>query len=1185
VKRMCYWLPVFLATWWIAAGYAQEKQIRVPVTRDTWFSEVGKERQCNMGGSTRLKLKSIQEMSLIDIDPAPLRGRVINAATLHLRLAGDEILHRVTVSSFASEWVEGTSPRYAPQQGSSSFSAKKYPDTPWAFPNRMLTAVMLGQGGTVWRMADATRPDKHRWQQIAVDPSLLAARVAGISYGLFVFDDTGSEWSRKGEQFQRRIFPNRFVHSRESGPDNAPYLTVSLGPADTLPPPAPAGLTAGIDNLPAGDALVSWTTPEDRGPAGTIGFFVEVDGRAVPRYLIPAAGRPGKRVTMRLGEMELEPGARVKLAVNAVDAAGNVSPEAALWLRLSDKVPRPLPGKAPRPTRPTGPRPTLGGAKVAVVDPLDKVQPVTGKMIPEQPAEYLEANHLWNAGRNQVRLAAARNEFVGFQILFEGAVRGVRPSIEFEDDAEKIPVEFARFRYVQSKEGPLPDPVVPLAGTFDLPDTDHAVPGQTCGSLLCELYVPHDTAPGAHQGTLVLRTGKETLRIGLLLWVWDFTLPDFLSFLPEMNCYGLPQNERDYYRLAHRHRTVLNRVPYSQVGRIADGCAPKWDGQQLDWSEWDKRFGPYLDGSAFADLPRKGVPVDCFYLPLHENWPGSMRVYYKETYWADQAFRPGYREAFVEVAEQMARHFQAKRWCDTIFQCYLNNKVDFKSRGWSWGSAPWLLDEPANFQDYWALRYFGEAFHEGVRRAFQSGETAKLCYRCDISRPQWQRDTLDHVLDYNVVNGWAFRNFHRTVIDRKQAFGQIVVDYGSTGHVEKSNMQPVGWCLDSWTLGSDGVLPWQTIGTDASWQKADRHAMFYPGKVVKQPGPVASIRLKAYRRGQQDVEYLVMLAQLLEEPRWALGRSIRRSLRLAAQHRGTGAAGEDAGVVHYADLMPQDVWALRIRLARAISALHPKPKRKLVDLRTPPRDPAAGPPAYAQTRTGGPQVATAGEPDRAPGDTPDHSPPKEKPQKPAVVKVLQGRQVVYDAIIDPAFPDQNFGRVAEDNRLKRRDTCNAFLIRFMLNRLKLPPDAEIVKATVSFHVWDPSPKGHMALCAFTMKTPWKEVEATWERPARGQSWKGGKTFVFGVDSGPAGPAIIIPPHENRDTINPRIEYKLDVTGMVRGWLSGAIPNYGMAIAPVIDRAVDDGAWSRIQVLASEHRKPRHVPKLEVHVRE
>ncbi len=38
---------------------------------------------------------------------------------------------------------------------------------------------------------------------------------------------------------------------------------------------------------------------------------------------------------------------------------------------------------------------------------------------------------------------------------------------------------------------------------------------------------------------------------------------------------------------------------------------------------------------------------------------------------------------------------------------------------------------------------------------------------------------------------------------------------------------------------------------------------------------IPSIRLKAYRRGQQDVEYLTLWALLRKEPRWAVGRQVR----------------------------------------------------------------------------------------------------------------------------------------------------------------------------------------------------------------------------------------------------------------------------------------------------------------------
>jgi len=1170
------WLPLLLAACSLATVQtaptdAQGPAMRVPVTRDTWVSCVGDEAQCNLGGASRLKLKSIQEMSLVDVDPEPLVGRVVDKAVLHVRSTGKEILHRVTVGSLSADWVEGTATSYQPQEGSSSFAARENPDVPWAFPGSDLTAVTLAQGGSIWRMADATPPDAQGWQQVPVDPRVVAARVAGISHGFLVFDDTGSEWTRDGERFDFRLFPNRYVHSRESGEASAPYFTVWLGAEDAEPPAAPTGLAAQVEGLRGGEALLSWTVPEDHGPAGTLGFFVELDGKPVPRYLIPPAGLPGGQVAMHLRDLGLSPGSQVEVAVRAVDAAGNVGPAAALALGVSDRVAATLSGKDPQPYVGAAPLPAIGDARVAILDALDKVQPLTGKMIPEHAPEYFTANHLWSAEKKQIRLAAARNEFVAFQILLDGQVRAVHPSLLFDAKSKGMRARFGRFRYVASDVGPLPDPVVPLSGPVDVPSPDEAIPGLASGSLLCEVYVPHYATAGLHQGTLQLRTGSEALKIDVALWVWDFTLPDVLSFVPEMNCYGLPENERDYYRLAHNHRTVLNRLPYSQRGTVADGCAPAWDGKKLDWSAWDQRFGPYLDGSAFDDLPRAGVPLECFYLPLHENWPSPIEDHYNGSYWADQAFDAAYRQAFVDVARQMAEHFESAGWRGTIFQCYLNNKSSFKREGWSRGSSPWILDEPASFQDYWALRWFGEAFHEGVAGALgPSNRGARLCFRCDVSRPQWQRDALDHVLDYNVVGGRAFRQYHRLVIDRKQRFGQIVVDYGSANAVDQSNVQPVGWCLDSWTLGSDGVVPWQTVGNDGSWRRADPLSLFYPGHVVGEEGPVPSIRLKAFRRGQQDAEYLTLLAQALGEPRWSLGQAARRELDLAAEQRGTGVTdAEDAGVMHYAALQPQDAWALRVRVGRAISEHHPEPKRQLVDLVTPPRDPGAAPPGYvAGHRPSAPQPAIAAAPARA-----------------TSVKQLQGRELVRDALLDPESPERCLGSVARDNQVVRRDACSAFLVRFDLDRVDLPAGAPVEKATVSFYVWDPSGQGNAKVCAFGLKTPWDERSATWQRPAADASWKDGRGFAFGSDTTEPVGHVVVPPDAGSDTVDPPLEYQIDVTALVRSWLSGEMPNHGLAIASVVDRAVDDGHWTRLQVLASEYRQAEYTPKLEIHLRQ
>jgi GDSL-like Lipase/Acylhydrolase family len=943
VKRLVLDKPIAIAAVAAPPQAPDAQPLKLLVTRDTWFSNYPREANGSNGGSPRLKLKSNQEMSLIDVDPAPLAGRVIRSATLFLRSTGEPRLKRVTVGSFGADWVEGTATDYATQSGSSTFKQRRHPDVPWTVAGSDLCSVILGQGGTTWRMAEASAPDGRGWQRVTVDPVILAARVAGISTGLFLFDDTGTEWTRDGQRYTQRMFPNRFVHSRESGPESAPYLTIELGPEDRTPPEAPGTLQSDVDQLPAGEAWISWTTPRDEGPAGTLGFLVRAGGNDLPRYLIPLAGQARERVRMHLRDLGLRPGSEVEVEIRAVDAAGNIGPAAAAKVRVSSLEAAPFPPPiAARPAATPAPdkRPRLGEVEIAIVDELDKIQPLTGAMIPPQPDGYLDDNHLWNSQARRVSLHAARNEFVAFQVVLKGNPRGVVPSLEFQGpDAAKIQVEFSRYHLVPTNKGPLPDPIVSL--------TDQELPLNKNGrSLYCELFVSPDAQPGEHQGKLSLKADGQTLSLDVVLRVWNFTLPDVLSFLPDMNCYDLPANERDYYRLAHRHRTVLNRVPYHQSGAVSAGCAPAWDGKILDWSAWDRLFGPYFDGTAFADLPRQGVPIECFYLPIHENWPTPIEPNYNGGYWADRAFTDSYRRDLVEVSRQFSEHMNSRRWTGTLFQFFLNGKNDFKTNGWSRGSSPWLLDEPAHFQDFWALRYFGAAFHEGIS---QSPGPAKLVFRCDISRPQWQRDALDGLLDYNVVSS-ALRAYQRLVLDRKQAEGQIVVEYGTANALEDSNTQAVGWSIDSWSLGSDGVLPWQTVGTSASWTKADTLSLFYPGRGGQGAGPVPSIRLKAYRRGQQDVEYLTLLSLVTGQPRWAIGERAREALHLAAERRGTGlVGGEDAGVVHYRSLLPQDLWAFRLRVAQALSEAHPAPRRQLVDLRTPPRNPAHLSPGYART--------------------------------------------------------------------------------------------------------------------------------------------------------------------------------------------------------------------------------------------
>lgn len=925
------------------------QDLRLDVTRDAWFSNVGQEADGGNGGAGRLKVKSIQEMSLLDFDAKLLRGRLVHSAALHIRPSGAEILHRVTISGISADWTEGTASGYQAEPGSSCFNWRHSPGVPWAYPGSNFCEVILGRGGSRWRTADASPPGEGGWQSVPVDPRVIATRVAGCSFGLLLFDDTGSEWRHSGDQFTLYLFPNRFLYSRDGGRQNAPYLTVELGERDEQPPQAIGGLAVETEGLPPGEPRVSWLTPKDEGPGETIGFHATLNGEALPCYLLPAAGAAGERVTMHLRDVTF--GDKAELAVWAVDSAGNEGPPTHARLPKPATVASVLPPRLDSSLAPPDALPKLAGAEVAVIDPLDKVAPAAKMLIPQPPPGYPRANHLWNATEREIHIYAAKNEFTGFQLWLNGKMPALTLNTTFSGTHDPAQVEWFRLFPVPVGNVAICDAALPLESVVEngstrafvtqrAPDLQSATLAQgqllsdAGGALLCEMYVPHDTPAGEYTGELTLGAWLDKLHIKLRLTVWDFTLPDDLSFLPEMNCYGLPDNERDYYRLAHRHRTFLNRVPYHQNGAMAEGCAPEWDGKQLDWSAWDQRFGPYLDGSAFADLPRSGVPIEGFYLPWHENWPSPMEGNYNDNYWADRAFPAAYRQALVEVARQMAKHFDERGWHRTLFQGFLNNKNNFKERGWSRGSSPWLLDEPANFQDYWALAWFGQAFHEGVDAA---RGRAKVLFRCDISRPEWQRDLFDDVLDYNVVGG-AMRRYRRMVLDRKQAHGQVVVEYGSANAIDQSNVQPAAWCVDAWALGVDGVLPWQTIGTETSWKKADTLALFYPGEAAGQPNPIPSLRLKAFCRGQQDVEYLTLFSHLKQAPRWQVGAEARKWLGLSGERRGSGlAAAEDAGVIHYDRIKPRDLWELRMAIGKVLSAAHPAAKRRLVEFNVPTR--------------------------------------------------------------------------------------------------------------------------------------------------------------------------------------------------------------------------------------------------------
>jgi hypothetical protein len=129
------------------------------------------------------------------------------------------------------------------------------------------------------------------------------------------------------------------------------------------------------------------------------------------------------------------------------------------------------------------------------------------------------------------------------------------------------------------------------------------------------------------------------------------------------------------------------------------------------------------------------------------------------------------------------------------------------------------------------------------------------------------------------------------------------------------------------------VLPWQTIGENQRvWSKGESTCVFYPAP----GGPVASIRLKAFCRGQQDVEYLTLLGDAYKQPQFAVAGGLKQTIDLSG--RVIKRSEEDAGIIKFDKVDPTSLWQMRYRVGKMVSAKKPEYKRAIVNHASPAID-------------------------------------------------------------------------------------------------------------------------------------------------------------------------------------------------------------------------------------------------------
>ena len=843
--------------------------LRLEATADIWLSDANeKERNSSSGKADRFKLKSIQEMAAIRFETDPIKGRKIISARLFLHpTSTNNRLRYIRVSSINQDWTEGNSRRhYGSGNGATYNFADHDSQKPWAWKGSQFCDVTFSSGHSLTGYAEIQKED-NGWISVDVDPEIVTAMAIGDSDGMAVMEGGTLEPY------------NNFVHSRESG-RLAPYLLVKVGPPFNVVPEKPV-----IDIRPDQDHTTQTTGAvliRIKNDPNAFCWLVKANGKTLQRWQVP---HPRQTKFTEFTISNLSPSASVDVEMAAISSSGHLSQETKVS-GITSSVPfENIPFGKITPLFEKGKTSKTNNImRVWAFPGLVKISPLDAKPLHADVGWVLPihgANAVWDG--LTVSLFGIRGEYVDFQICVE-ALKGNLENLSVSADPmhgpknailKKSDIEIYQNWYAKTKSGIWqPAYTIPIKpdSKFRIPDPERGIPNQQNQTFYIDVYIPKNATAGTYTGRINISAEGKEIQIPVQLEVHDFLMPDRLVFWPEMNAYHIPENYMAYYRLAHQHRCVPNFWAF-RPRIIKDG-----DRIKIDWNEYDKRVGPLLSGEAFAGDRRSGIPVECLYLPFMDSWPTPLtpKTYHYTGYWPKrgddsrhlidhymqsppiaEAMSREYKENFLAVQKQFIEHFKKKGWDHTEFQCFFGGKkthrINYGSNIW------WTTDEPYHWEDWTALQFFSGLWTHGRKRMKASANT--WAYRADISRPQWQGRVLENRLNVGYYGGFDDdRTFQRCKILKEETKIKVRA-YGAAPSPGRSNMETVALVLNTWLNGADGFQTWWATGRKKSLdiqEGCPGNALFAPGDRFDLP-VVGDMRLKAFRKGEQLIEYLVML--------------------------------------------------------------------------------------------------------------------------------------------------------------------------------------------------------------------------------------------------------------------------------------------------------------------------------------
>ncbi|MBI3830888.1 MAG: DUF4091 domain-containing protein [Planctomycetes bacterium] len=513
--------------------------------------------------------------------------------------------------------------------------------------------------------------------------------------------------------------------------------------------------------------------------------------------------------------------------------------------------------------------------------------------------------HFWDPKEKRVLLHGGRNEMVAAQLMLTartdvkdvnveiGDLKGpgviaANPNLQLAQECYQF-VEAGRWYYsigngwIWDKNTAFPDrkwyPEIlapfrdpygsahkPVGAPFDIQTAHGANQG-----VWIDLYIPKDAAPGVYTAPIRVTAGKELqLEATLQLTVHSFTLPDEAHVDGYGEFYGIcyefenavykqagfdkwwPVAKR-YHQMAHQHRFEIS----DREGRTA---GPKFFVQR---DLYDKAYGAILDGALFTPEngyvgPGANTGVTFWRAPFPEVNGRVDEKTGKMKDWTDAEL-----QTYTEQAKAFWEHCVEKKWDKKRFFAY-------------------ILDECANTPEF-------RANQKKLAAALDAGAGKHHIDLMWTSHTNPKTLAADAALDLRGVIRWWSPNAaacDAEFLHERMQQGETAWFYHHAppaiglNVVNASGIDLRTWGVACWRYKINGSFWWamdyhdvapKDVMTKAKENRWGNGTLFYPGARLPDlglpaiEGPLSCLRMKAYRRGQQDYEYGWLLKQAGKE--------------------------------------------------------------------------------------------------------------------------------------------------------------------------------------------------------------------------------------------------------------------------------------------------------------------------------